>query len=232
MSPNILPEDQPRYVIDEGMPSEEVMKILSEEQERILQKLMKGAGHTLVSEERELIFRLEDKLKRETERVKSLRKLTVSDKPLDAFLSKIQQKSGNNKTATPTEGEETEEESTVPKTVRVVGFKPEEVVRRYLECWNQQKFGAEYDCFSRDFLATPRETYINARHTFYQQQMNSGGLRIEIGEIVSNDTFGVEAEVVATKIIQNGDRKPKEERDLYRLRLEKGRWVIFTVEPL
>lgn len=225
-------EEQPRYVIDEGIPQEKETKILSEEQEHILLKLLKAGGHMLTSEERDLVYRLQDKLKRETERVKSLRKLTHADKPLDAFLNKLNKEPGNNKVARTTEGAETAEERPVQKIVQIVGFTPEEVVKHFVECWNQQKFGAEYDCFSRDFMTISRDSYAGARHLYYQQQLNLGGLRIDFGEVITSSILGGDAEVTASKVIQNGNRKPVEERDLYRLRLEKGRWLIYSVEPL
>ncbi len=235
MATNTLPEEQPRYVIDEGMPSEETEeKILPEEQERILHKLMKAAGHSLTSEERDLVFRLQDKLKNETNRVKSLKKIKVSDKPFDSYLGKAKKNKNNKpKTSTATqEEEEREKKAPPPRKVHTVGFKPDEVVKRYIECWNQQKFGAEFDCFSRDFLTTDRETYVNARHLFYQQQMSQGGMSVDFGGVESSETFGGDAEVVATKIVAVGNRKPQEETDLYRLKLEKGRWVIYAVEPM
>lgn len=234
-----LPEELPRYVIDEGIQSEKDSKILSEEQEKALQKLMKAAGHALMEEERKLIYQLEDRLKRETERVKSLKKFTVRDKPLDTYLSEYNKKKQNNKVTT-LAGEvqfdelddgDSDEPRKVQTVKHIVGFKPEEVVRRYVECWNQQKFGAEYDCFSRDFISTDRESYINARHLYFQQQLNGGGLKIQFKSIDSVDDFGVEAEVIATKTIQHGNRKPVEETDRYKLKLEKGRWVISAVEP-
>ncbi|RJP31549.1 MAG: hypothetical protein C4527_07490 [Candidatus Omnitrophota bacterium] len=234
MSTKILPEEQPRYIIDEGMPHEESdAKILPEEQERILHKLLKAAGHMLTGEERDLIFRLQDKLKHETDRIRSLKKVTVSDKPLDFYLSKMNKKSNNkaNSTVQTVEDGEEEQPVAVRRSFHVVGFKPEEVVKRYIECWNQQKFGAEFDCFSRDFLTTDRETYVSARHLFYQQQLSQGGMNIDLNEIVSSDTFGGDAEVVASKVVQTGHRKPQEETDLYRLKLERGRWLIYAVEP-
>ncbi len=227
-------EEQPRYVIDDGVPQKEI-KILSEEQGRILTKLLKVAGHALMEDEKKLILQLQEKLNRETERVKSLRKLTLTDKPLDEFLTQYQKsKGGNQKSASSEEeGSESDSSSEVKHTVtHVVGFKPEEVVRRYIDCWNQQKFGAEYDCFSRDFLRHDRDAYISARHLSYQQQLGNGGMRISFQEILSNQTQGGESEIVAKKTVQIGKRKPQEETDRYRLKLDHGRWLIYAVEPV
>jgi len=230
-------EDQPRYVIDEGIETKKKpMKILSEEQSRILHKLMQHSGHALTGEERDLIFRLQEKLDRETERVQSLRKVTVAEKPLDEYLQKYQQtKSGNNKVnAAPQEENEDSLPETPhsPKMKHIVGFKPEEVVQRYIECWNQQKFSAEFDCFHPDFIQAMREDYISARQKFFQQQYNHGGLRIDFGEVLSNSNYGGEAEIIATKRVLQGHRKPYEEKDLYRLKLIRGRWLIDHVEQL
>lgn len=239
-----IPEEQPRYIIDEGLPStQKEIKILSQEQERALQKAIKAAAHTLTDEEKDLLYQLRDKLNRETERVQTLRKVTVTDKPLDVFLTDYQRKKQNNKkhanpgvpadlSPNPGANDDSEEEIIPVKTKHVVGFKPEEVVRRYIECWNQQKFGAEYDCFSRDFLTADREAYINARHMYYQQQLGNGGLLINFKNIEGSETFVGDAEVVAVKTVQQGKRKSQEERDRYRLKLENGRWVIYSVEPL
>ncbi len=241
-----LPEEQPRYIIDEGLPAaQKEIKILSQEQERALQKAIKAAAHTLSDEEKDLLYQLRDKLNRETDRVQSLRKVTVTDKPLDVFLTDYQRKKQNNKKhahpgvqaghvsnpGTDTDDDPAEETAAV-KVKHVVGFKPEEVVRRYIECWNQQKFGAEYDCFSRDFLTADREAYINARHTYYQQQLGNGGLFINFKNIEGAETFVGDAEVVAVKSVQQGKRKSQDEKDRYRLKLENGRWVIYSVEPL
>ncbi|MEW6239151.1 MAG: hypothetical protein AB1656_27530 [Candidatus Omnitrophota bacterium] len=230
-------EEQPRYVIDEGIENKEKpAKILSEEQSRILNKLIKHSGHALSGEERELIFRLQEKLDRETERVYSLRKVTVAEKPLDEYLQKYHQtKSGNNKatdSSEETSAEASPEKPHSPKKKHVVGFKPEEVVRRYIECWNQQKFGAEFDCFNPDFIQAMRDDYISARQKFYQQQYNHGGLRIDFGDILSNSNYGGEAEIIATKRVLQGNHRPYEEKDLYRLKLIRGRWLIDHVEQL
>lgn len=234
-------EDQPRYVIDEGVPQKKETKILSEEQERTLNKLLKAGGHALNEEERDLVYRLMDKLKQETERVRSLKKVMVHDKPLDDYLSQVSKKS-NNKNQGPeaesVDGEDfdedyEEEEPRRSRTVKhVVGFSPEEVVQRYVECWNQQKFGAEFDCFSEDFMQIDRESYVKARQTNYLQMLNRGGMRIDFGEIVSSEVQGGQAEIVATKITQEPNRKPKEDKDLYRLKIEKGHWAIHAVENL
>ncbi len=233
-------EEQPRYVIDdEYKERESETKILSDEQSKVLQKLLKQSGHTLSGEERDLIVRLIDKLDRETQRVQTLRKVTVSDKPLDEYLSDWQKKKGNHKVSQPSstgEDEEYDEEAKErkhsAKIKHVVGFKPEEVVRRYIECWNQQKFGAEFDCFSPDFMKTDRDHYIQARQNFYQKQLNQGGMRIDFGEILTVDTAGGESEIIASKVIQQGNKKPREEKDLYRLKLVRGRWLIYHVEQI
>ncbi len=236
--PTPLPEELPRYVIDEGVATaEKETKILPEEQERILMKLIQAAGHSLREEERTLMFRLQEKLQKETERVKALKKINISEKPLDEYLKDIKKKSNNNKhqnkhQVTEDGEEETSERLAAPKQIHIVGFKPEEVVRRYIECWNQQKFGAEYDCFSRSFLSTDRSVYIQARQLFYQQQLSQGGLRITFDEINSSDSAGGESEVIASKTVQSGNKKSETEKDLYRLKLEKGHWVIYSVEPV
>ncbi|MGC9328936.1 MAG: hypothetical protein ACP5I1_14975 [Candidatus Hinthialibacter sp.] len=238
MSKQILSEEQPRYVIDDVVKEKEI-KILSEEQNNSITKLMKASGHILSEEERDLIAQLQQKLNKETERVKSLRKLTITDKPLDEYLSDYQkgkkndQKKSGQKNHPPGEedSEEQPQRKSGPSVKHVVGFKPDEVVRRYIECWNQQKFGAEYDCFSRDFLKHDRDAYINARHLSYQQNLSGGGLKINFVETLSSEVYGGEAEVVASKTVQLGNRKPQEEIDRYRLKLERGRWLIYAVEP-
>lgn len=230
----ILPEEQPRYVIDEGMQQKEI-KILSEEQSRSLMKLVKAAGHILTEDERKLIGQLQDKLNKETERFQSLRKMTITDKPLDEFLTKFKKGKGGNQHADSDKDQDednAESPSAGPTVTHIVGFKPDEVVRRYIECWNQQKFGSEYDCFSRDFLRHDRDAYINARHLSFQQYLGNGGMRITFNEIVSNETIGGESEVIARKTVQIGKRKTQQETDKYRLKLEKGHWVIYAVEPL
>ncbi len=234
MAKQIMTEDQPRYVIDEGVPQKEI-KILSEEQSRALHKLIKAAGPVLTEEERQLINQLQEKLDKETERVKSLRKITVTDKPLDEYLQRYQKSKGTNQKNIVSDDDDSESDvaiSSKPTISHVVGFKPEEVVRRYIECWNQQKFGAEFDCFSRDFLRHDRDAYINARHLSFQQQLGNGGMRISFAEVISNETYGGESEIVAKKTVQIGHRRIQEETDKYRLKLEKGRWLIYAVEPL
>lgn len=249
MTQTKLPEELPRYIIDADLPRDQKeSKILSEEQERAIHKLLKAASHILSDEERDLVYRLMDKLHQETERVRSLKKVMVHDKPLDAYLNKAKKKSNHkflqssdaldstlvSEDLDLAEQEGEDEAPSRPKTTmrHVVGFSPEEVVRRYIECWNQQKFGAEYDCFSRDFLTADREAYINARHTYYQQQLGNGGLFINFKNIEGAETFVGDAEVVAVKSVQQGKRKSQDEKDRYRLKLENGRWVIYSVEPL
>lgn len=241
-------EDQPRYKIDEGA-AEEEYKILSEAQAEALLKLVQNAGHVLSGEEREIVQKLVDKLNQETERVKSLRKMTVGDKTLDAYLAKAQRDSekkklgagarsstSNSKALVESNGDEPVEEGETEeiheqKVKHIVGFKPDEVVKRYIECWNQQKFGAEFDCFSSDFMAIDRDQYIDARHASFKNSLAEGGRRIDFIRFDSCDVTGGEAEIVAVKQVQTGKKKAEEETDLYRLKLEKGRWVIYSVEP-
>lgn len=237
-----LPEDLPRYVIDADVPqAQKETKILSEEQEKVLNKLLKVSSHVLGEEERDLMYRLLDKLHQETERVRSLKKMVVHDKPLDSFLSEVAKKN-NHRLPKPESSisdmdkdfdETPETESPKVQTIRrVVGFSPDEVVKRYIECWNQQKFGAEFDCFSSEFMKIDREAYVQARQTSYLQMLTRGGMRVDFGEIITNTMAGGDAEVIATKITQEPNRKPKEDKDLYRLRIERGRWVIYRVENM
>jgi hypothetical protein len=243
MTQTKLPEELPRYIIDSDLPeSQKESKILSEEQELVLNKLLKAGGHVLDQEERDLLNRLMEKLHQETERVRSLRKVVLKDKPLDSYLGKHHKKTNNimKPKSVSRDDEDTEDyddsfESDNPKSPpvkHIIGFSPEEVVRRYIECWNQQKFGAEYDCFSSDFMQIDRGSYVQARQTSYLQMLSRGGMRIDFGEISSSQMAGGEAEVVATKITQEPNRKPKEDKDLYRLKIEKGHWTIFKVENL
>jgi len=231
MSKTVLTEDQPRYTIDSES-SEKEIKILSEEQERAIHKLLKAAGHVLNEEERDLINKLQEKLNKETERVNSLKKVKITDKPLDEYLSDYNKTKGSGIAGHVASGSDDEIAPIKEKTVtHIVGFKPEEVVRRYIECWNQQKFGAEFDCFSRDFLTHDRSAYINARHLSFQQQMNNGGMRIDFSELISSETITGQAEVIASKTITQGNRKPQEETDRYQLKLEKSHWLIVGVQP-
>ncbi|MBI1387958.1 MAG: hypothetical protein GC154_05875 [bacterium] len=240
---NVNPEEQPRYKIDDGGVASDV-KVLSHEQSAALQKLLANAGHVLSGEERDVVIRLVEKLDQETERVHQLRKMTIADRPLDSYLSKSKNK--NQHKAEPklkagvklgTHGaeeipeEELEEQPEEKKVQHIVGFKPEEVVQRYIECWNQQKFGAEFDCFSSDFMRIDRQQYIDARHASYQQHLGQGGLRVTFERIDSSDVIGGEAEVTAVKSVKSGPKPAREEVDLYRLKLEHGRWVIYNVQP-
>lgn len=230
------PDNTPRYQLE----SEQDVKILSQEQSRCIQKLLGSSGHVLTGEERELVLQLVTKLDQETERVQSLRNMTVADKTLESFL--VEDKPGTAKlgagkstaSGTSSDGEEpeAEEDSQEEPVIRhVVGFKPEEVVQRYIECWNQQKFRAEFECFSDDFMMIPMEQYIEARQNSYQQEMQRGGQRVEFAGIESSEVIGGEADVVASKTITQGQKQPKTETDRYRLKLESGRWVIYAVEP-
>lgn len=247
------PENAPRYKIDEGQ--EQETKILPEEQSRILSRLLDKAGHQITGEERELMSRLVKKLDEETQRIKSLKKMTVGEKTLGSYLGQEQKSQSSEKKITrqPIAGSETEAEREAEETEpadiseeheveepaprdnhvirHTVGFKPEEVVKRYIECWNQQKFRAEYECFSKDLMPISQEEYVEARQKTYQQELQKGGMRIDFDEIESVDTVGGESEVVATKVIHQGKRKPAKETDIYRLKLENGRWVIYSVLP-
>lgn len=231
------PDELPRYVIDEGIPEAKEIKILPEEQHRALEKLMKASGAMLDEEERDLLYKLRDKLRAETERVKSLRKIYIDDKPLDSYLKQTQNSkpdktnsSGNHEKDG--DSDETDELPPLPSIKHVVGFKPEEVIQRYIECWNQQKFGAEYDCFSREFIPTERKEYIAARQQYFISKRGNGGMKIDFGGIDSIEVYGAEANVTASKIIKDGNRKPVTEFDNYSLKLESGRWLIVKVEPL
>lgn len=237
------PENQPRYQLE----GEADVKILSEEQSRGIQKLLANAGHVLTGEERELILKLVEKLDQETARVQNLRKMTVADKSLETFLVESKPSSGKSllgarKNSSPSTEPEADAEADSPEAepqeaqdevVRhVIGFRPEEVVQRYIECWNQQKFRAEFECFSRDFMVIPMDQYVEARQNSYQQELQRGGQRIDFTGIESSEVTGNEAEIVATKSVTQGNKQSKTERERYRLTLEKGHWVISSVEPL
>lgn len=223
-------EEQERYVIDEDNHKEQ--KILSEEQARIIHKMLKANSAMLSDEERDLIYQLQDRLDKETERVKSLREMKIGDKPLDQLLSKHMEKKSQEKPSSDDSEEWDEELEDMPTYKHTVGFKPEEVVKQYIECWNQQKFGAEFDCFSPSFMKTDRNTYKEARQKFYQSQLPLGGMRIEFRGIESSNVNGTEADVTAQKSVTIGKQKPKQEKDTYILKLESGRWYINGVKPV
>ena len=77
-----------------------------------------------------------------------------------------------------------------------------------------------------------REDYINRRQIVYRQELARGGMKQEFGEFLGVDVSGSEAEVRCTKIIKSGNQSESEEKDLYRLHIEDGHWVIYQVEPL
>lgn len=217
---------QPRHVIEKDQ-REKKIKLLPDEQRRVLDKLVQAGGHVLDVEERGLMQQLHERLATESERLRALRKVAGSDKPLDQVLRQLRRREGLD-----SDGRLKEEELEVRRVTYVVGYRPEEVVKRYLGCWNQQTFGAEYDCFSKSFLTMSREDYISRRQLVYRQTLAKGGMRQEFGELLSVDVTGNEAEVRCTKIIKMGDSPETVETDLYRLQIEDGRWVIYRVEPL
>ncbi len=225
--PKDIAESQPRYVIDQEPSRQKKVKILPDEQRKALEKVMQAGGHVLDRDERDVLLQLLDRLNIETDRLKALRKVAGEDRPLDQVLRELRKKEGLD-----ADGRLQDEEPQIRKTSHVVGYRPEEVVRRYLESWNQQTFGAEYDCFSKSFLNMSREDYINRRQVVYRQTLAKGGMKQRMGDILSVDVSGPEAEVRCTKIIQMGDGKETVEKDLYRLRIENNRWVIYQVEPL
>ncbi|HPA46947.1 MAG TPA: hypothetical protein PK395_14370 [bacterium] len=220
-------ESQPRYVIDQEQSRQKKVKILPDEQRKALEKVMQAGGHVLDHDERDVLLQLLDRLNTETDRLKALRKVAGDDRPLDQVLRELRKKEGLD-----ADGRLHDEEPEVRKTTHVVGYRPEEVVRRYLQSWNQQTFGAEYDCFSKSFLNMSREDYINRRQVVYRQTLAKGGMKQKIGDLLSVDMSGTEAEVRCTKIVQMGNAMETVERDLYRLHTENNRWVIYQVEPL
>lgn len=224
-------EEQQRYVIDEG--NHKNYKILSEEQARALHKLIKANGAMLSDDERDLIYQLQDRLDKETERVKTLKKMTVGDKPLDELLSRALEKKSKEKFGMSGSDWDVEEDlPELPSQRHIVGYKPEEVVKRYIECWNQQKFGAEFDCFSPTFLKTDRDTYKIARQKFYQSQLALGGMKIQFEKIASSNIVDANADVTAVKTVTIGSQKSKREIDTYVLKLEYGKWFINGVQPV
>ncbi len=223
-------EEQPRYEIDQGNHKEK--KILSEEQAKALHKMLKANTAILSDEERDLIYKLQDKLDQETARVKSLQNVKIGSKKLDDLYTESVDKKKQQK-AEQGEGEVAEDElEPLPTYKHTIGFKPDEVVQRYIECWNQQKFGAEYDCFDPNFLKTDRETYKDARQRFYQSQLSLGGMKINFDGIESSDIREEKADVTAEKSVVIGNQKPRREKDTYELELVGGRWVISGVKPV
>jgi hypothetical protein len=219
-------DQQPRYVIEREQPPRKV-KILPDEQRRVLEKLLQAGAHVLDPQERGLVQQLSDRLTKEADRLRALRKVAGSDKPLDQVLRELRRREGLDP-----DGRYKDEELEVRRVTHVVGYRPEEVVKRYLGCWNQQTFGAEYDCFSKSFLSMSREDYINRRQVVYRQSLAKGGMTQEFGELLHADVTGTEAEVRCSKIIRVGNSSETVETDLYRLHIEDGRWVIYQVEPV
>lgn len=246
--------ETPRYRIDEDVPQVET-KLLPVEQARIIEKLVRLGGHSLESSERELMDRLLDRLVEEGDRMRALQAATGAGKPLDTALRKAKATgaptSGNHRSAVeaigaaatgsgaeslssapePSGPVEDEMESPPPTETRVIGYKPEEVVQRYIECWNRQMFGAEYDCFSRSFLSMPRDDYVARRQQTYRQALGTGGQDMRFIEIVDVSSSGYEAEVVSVKSVREGNRPEQQQREQYRLRVEDGHWVIYFVRP-
>ena len=233
--------EPPRYQIEEAG-GQGPAKLLPVEQRRILEKLMKAGAHALEPDERDLMQRLLEKLTEDGNRMRALRTVTGSGKPLDTALRRANvvgrrvptaAKEADQGPAGAVDDDGREEPVvTTQAENRVVGFKPEEVVKRYIECWNRQMFGAEYECFSRSFLSMPQDDYVSRRQQMFRQELTHGGQDQQFGEFLDVNSTGYEAEVICTKQVRSGNGTPKEERELYRLRIEDGHWVIYYVKPV
>ncbi len=147
--------------------------------------------------------------------------------------SSIPSKPAQTAEATPPENEEPQETPEPEnRDIQYLGYKPEEVVKRYIESWNRQMFRAEFDCFSRSFLPMEKDEYVSRRQEMYRQSLGSGGQDQRFGELIEVNSTGYESEVICTKRLKIGNGPDKEERELYRLRIEDGHWVIYYVKPL
>lgn len=244
--------EPPRFKIEEDDGSHGSGKILPLEQRRVLEKLLRMSGHGLEAEEHDLMQKLIEKLTEDAGRIRALQHVTGGGRPLDTALrrsnvvgSSVHSAPSSNSRTTSTHSHPApagtpnhDEEHESPKTTEVhpehfvVGFKPEEVVQRYIECWNKQMFGAEFDCFSRSFLSMDRNDYIARRQQMYRHELGEGGLMQRFGELLSVNTSGYESEVTCSKSIRKGRSPERMEQELYRLRIEDGHWVIYHVRPL
>lgn len=244
--------EPPRFKIEEDDGSQGSGKILPLEQRRVIEKLLRMSGHGLESDEHEIMLKLIQKLTEDAGRIRALQHVTGGGRPLDTALrrsnvvgaavqSAPRQSSGNasiHSHAAHTASSNHDEPPETPKTAEVhhehhvVGFRPEEVVQRYIECWNKQMFGAEFDCFSRSFLSMDRNDYIARRQQMYRHELGDGGLVQRFGELLSVNTSGYESEVTCSKLTRKGQGPERSEQELYRLRIEDGHWVIYHVRPL
>ena len=93
-------------------------------------------------------------------------------------------------------------------------------------------FRAEYECFSRSFLSMPQDDYVARRQQMFRQELGRGGQDQQLGEFLDISSTGYDAEVMCTKLVRSGNMPVKEERELYRLRIEDGHWVIYYVRPV
>lgn len=279
-------------------------KILKEEQQDSLKKLLNKAGDEISPEDMGVLLTLVDELSSGAKRLKTLRKKAMPNKDFDSLMSLIsteqepvsnedrvfplknvpsqppkpkstpdrdsslaetvviepekkpeppkpKAKSRKKPVSKPTPIVEKTPKSVVSKPTPKADQKPLEkkmvekkeeavliekkeissadVVRNYVEAWNQQAFGVEYDCFHAGLFNMTREEYADLRSAVYKKTCVKRIITQKIERIYREEIKGDVCEVSLIRIY-NTQKKITRFAEMYKLKKENSVWKIQEVE--
>jgi DNA-binding response OmpR family regulator len=106
---------------------------------------------------------------------------------------------------------------------------PEDVVKRFVESWNNQQFELEYDCLASRLAFTSKQEYVGRRRSYFAELNSREDHRQLVQRIASKKVSGSTAQVEIVRLDTEGNSR-RLTKESYILVQEDGKWKINAVK--
>lgn len=194
------------------------LRYVEEEQIALLGKMLIHSSKHLTDREKELFDLLVETLNQKVERRHRLEQRTglLRSRPAEEVDARI-----------PTDVEEQQYRA---KMQALRSLSPDEVVRRFVECWNQPDFEMEFACLSSNFTKGPRHDesmseYAARRMQKYRERMGTSCEQKRVEHVRVLKAEGGQALVESIEIYQGSSDNTVFQRN-YQMVFEDGSWKV------
>lgn len=106
---------------------------------------------------------------------------------------------------------------------------PEEVVKIFIESWNNQRFQIEYSCLADEMLfGLSMEEYVNRRHQCYADTRGNAQIQTLKNVIESNIRLNIAKVICEKEVVTKGVSQISKE--IYMLKKTQNGWKIVSVK--
>lgn len=106
---------------------------------------------------------------------------------------------------------------------------PEDVVKRFVESWNNQQFELEYDCLATRLAFTTKQEYVQRRHSYFTELNSREAHRQLVQRVANKKVSGTTAQVEIVRLDTEGNSR-RLTKESYILIQEEGKWKINAVK--